>query len=438
MLAGFSEAMTAWRMLGIAAVLAAAPSCTKDEPVLAGGCCAATDAGAAIGTAGAAGAFECPGAPDDAGAAVAADHRFTKITLTDQFYAEGASYGDFDRDGTLDVVAGPYWYRGPSFTEKYELYTPVTFDVTGYSDNFFAFPYDFDRDGWQDVLVVGFPGTQAAWFENPKQPGVHWTRHVVFDHVDNESPDFTDLTDDGQPELVMSFNQELGCALLDPSAPAAPFTFVPISPPGDYVTFTHGLGVGDVDGDGRRDVLEKTGWWRQPDAPGAYPWERHAEAFGDGGAQMFAYDVDGDGDADVITSLQAHGWGLAWFEQVPNAPFVEHVIVPPEPVTDGVVINEPHALALIDMNRDGLADIVTGERFWGHVPQGADFGAPARIYWFELVRDVTGPRYVAHLIDDASGVGTQVVAGDINHDCLPDIVVSNKKGAFVFLHELGA
>ena len=34
-----------------------------------------------------------------------------------------------------------------------------------------------------------------------------------------------------------------------------------------------------------------------------------------GGAEMAVYDVNGDGLNDVVTSLQAHGWGLSWFEQ---------------------------------------------------------------------------------------------------------------------------
>ena len=43
--------------------------------------------------------------------------------------------------------------------------------------------------------------------------------------------------------------------------------------------------------------------------------------------------------------------------------------------------------------------------------------------------------FVPYLIDNDSGVGTQVVAGDINGDGLPDVVVGNKKGTFVHLHE---
>jgi hypothetical protein len=60
------------------------------------------------------------------------------------------------------------------------------------------------------------------------------------------------------------------------------------------------------------------------------------------------------------------------------------------------------------------------------------FETPARIYWFRLVRDGKAPAFEAHLIDDDSGVGTQVTVGDVSGDDLPDVVVANKKGAFVF------
>lgn len=361
------------------------------------------------------------------------------MTLSTDFTCEGASYGDFNRDGARDVVAGPFWYQGPGFSQRHQIYPPVLFDPKGYSDCFFAFVRDFDADGWDDVLVVGFPGRAASWLENPGGAGVDWVRHPVFDAVDNEAPTLVDLTGDGLPELVFNSGGRLGWAAPDPAAPALPWTFHALSPPGNFGAFTHGLGVGDVDGDGRADVLEATGWWKQPASlAGEPPWERHAQPFGQGGAQMLIQDVDGDGDADVITSLEAHGSGLAWYEQRPNGGggFVQHLIVPPDQTAGGIGLHEPHAQALADIDGDGLPDLVTGERFWGHVPAGTpDFAAPARLYWFQLLRDAGGARYVPHLIDAASGVGTQVVVGDVTADGLPDIVVANKKGAFLLVHE---
>jgi hypothetical protein len=369
--------------------------------------------------------------------------RFQKLTLHRQFYCEGASFGDFDRDGRTDVVAGPHWYAGPEFTEQRVIWSvQQPFDPKGYSDCFFQWVRDFDADGWLDVLVVGFPGADASWYENPGNATAAWARHRVIEQVDAESPEFVDLTGDGKPELVFAQGGRLGWAGPG-SDPATPWVFHPLTDVRGYSAFLHGLGTGDLDGDQRADVLEATGFWRQPAALVSDPlWTRADQAFGPGGAQMATYDVDGDGDADVVTTLAAHGYGLAWYEQTaPNAAaFQEHVIVSPDPPAAGaeVVLHEPHALAVADIDGDGLTDIVTGERFWGHVPEGEpDFGAPGRLYWFRLERTADGPKFTPMLIDSDSGVGTQVTVGDATDDGLLDIVVANKKGAFVFVQEPG-
>jgi hypothetical protein len=103
----------------------------------------------------------------------------------------------------------------------------------------------------------------------------------------------------------------------------------------------------------------------------------------------------------------------------------------------GIVFSQLHAVDLIDMDGDGLKDIVTGKRFWAHGAHGdADPEAPAVLYWFKLVRGANqSADFIPYLIDDNSGIGTQVVAGDLNGDKLPDVVVGNKKGTFVHLHQ---
>jgi len=103
----------------------------------------------------------------------------------------------------------------------------------------------------------------------------------------------------------------------------------------------------------------------------------------------------------------------------------------------GLKIAQMHAIDLIDMDGDGIKDIVTGKRFWAHGPEGdVEPNAPAVLYWFKLTRPSKGQaEFVPYLIDNDSGVGTQVIAGHISNKKYPDVVVGNKKGVFVFKHE---
>ena len=397
--------------------------------------------------------------------APAAESTFKKIQVTDKFWSEGADFGDFNHDGTMDIVSGPFWYEGPDFQKRHE-YRPATAtfklkkddgtEVTiegyegglgkknNYSDNFLTFVYDFNGDGWPDILIIGWPGKASTWYENPKGKDGHWPAHVAFDVVDNESPGFADIDGCGKPEIICNSGGYLGYIKPDWSDPTKPWTFHHISPKGKWHKYTHGIGIGDVNGDGRMDLLMADGWWEQPASLAGDPeWKFHPFKFADGTAQMYAYDVNGDGLNDIITCLEPHKYGLVWWEQVRKdgeISFVQHMIMgsKPEDSKQGVKFSQPHAIMLFDMNGDGLLDIVTGKRFWAHGPTGdVEPNAPAVVYWFELVR---GPNktaeFIPHLIDDNSGVGTQVTAGHIaGNPKLGDVVVGNKKGTFVFIQQ---
>jgi hypothetical protein len=266
-------------------------------------------------------------------------HSFKKVHLDKYYWSEGANFGDLNRDGRPDAVSGPYWWAGPDFTKRHEIYPPVTTftikktdgaeeKLPGFegafgkknaysSDNFFSFVHDFNGDGWNDVLTYGLPGTPAFLFFNPAGKEQHWERHRVFDAVDNESPTFADLTGDGRPEIICNSVGTFGYASPDWNDVTAKWLFTSISGKGPWGNFNHGLGIGDVNGDGRLDILERGGWWEQPKSGGtAAAWTRHPVMFSPGGgAQMFAYDVNADGLQDVITSIAGHGYGLGWYEQ---------------------------------------------------------------------------------------------------------------------------
>ena len=369
---------------------------------------------------------------------------FEKIVLTDKYYCDAITAGDINRDGNADVVAGPFWYEGPAFSTAHEFFPAQEFETaTSPTDSMFSYVYDFNGDGWPDILVFGRVHLhQAFWYENPQGNPGHWPKHFVFHRIQGESPPFLDVDGDGRPEIVAHWQNRWGLIQPDWGNPTDPWQLKPITEEGTWHHFYHGTGVGDIDGDTRADLILNEGWYEQPAAPGVN-WLRHEHRFGEkGGAQMFAYDVDGDGDNDVISALDAHGWGLAWFEHIETADgitFRQHKIMGDrtEESAYGAAFSQPHALEVADLNGDGLIDLITGKRRWAHGPQGdVEPNADPVVYWFELRRVGGRAEFIPHLIDRESGVGVQITVTDVNADGQPDVMTASKLGAFVFLNRL--
>lgn len=372
--------------------------------------------------------------------------RFEKKVLIDQYFADGINTGDFNRDGHPDIVAGPFWYEGPTFQKRHEFYPALPQAVEEMpSNSMFSFVHDFNGDGWPDILVLGrVLHHEAFWYENPgKSAGGLWKKHFAVHRVYGESPDFMDIDGDGKPEILSHWQGRWGWWAPDWNEPTKPWRFHAVGEKGEFREYYHGTGVGDMNGDGRMDIVFNEGWWEQPKSAGQ-PWVFRKFKFSNdrGGAHMLVYDIDGDGDNDVVTAINSHGWGLSWFERDDKADgtihFKEHRMMGTreEEAQFGVAFSQPHALCLADINGDGLPDVVTGKRRWAHGPTGdvEPMGTPVN-YWFELRRDPQkGAHYVPHLIDDASALGTQVVAADLNKDGRPDVLTASKLGAFLFLN----
>ena len=386
---------------------------------------------------------------------------FEKLTLSSDYWCDGVNAADINGDGKMDVIAGPFWYEGPSFKTAHAFYDPVPQPVEEKPTNsMFSFPYDFNGDGAVDILVLGrVLFHEAYWFENPGKaevgkPDVRWKKHFVSMRVFGESPLFEDVDGDGKPEIVSISGQtandkikQWGWYAPDWSAPTKPWKFVPITEKADFNHYYHGEGIGDINGDGRADLVLNEGWWEQPakGAPAGTLWKKHPFVFSNdrGGAQILVYDVNGDGKNDIITAKNAHGWGLSWFEQKRDGSgeitFVEHRMMGTreEEKQFGVAFSQPHALALADLDGDGLMDVVTGKRRWAHGPTGdvEPMATPVN-YAFLLRRDAGaagGAKFIPKLIDDNSALGTQVTAVDVNGDKVPDVLTASKLGTFVFL-----
>ncbi len=404
---------------------------------------------------------------------------WNRTQLHRDFYSEGAAIGDINGDGKPDIVAGPFWWEGPTFEKKHAYDEPKIFSIHGYSDNFFAYVHDFNADQKNDILILGFPGKEARLYLNVErtskfvqpvdrtskfvQPdakegtnsevrSTYWPMHLVADVVDNESPVFTDITGDGKPEIVCSSGGKFGWFAPNWEKPTEKWPFVAVTDDMKVAKFTHGLGVGDVNGDGKMDLLEARRWWEAPSAisnsksqiSNPTPWQQHNFAAGvGGGAQMFAYDFDGNGTNDVFTSLAAHRYGVAVFLQTknkePGTANWQRIMLASEQPQDndyGIVFSQPHAAHLADIDGDGIKDIVTGKRYWAHNGHDPDERGHRVIYWYQTKRDGKGGvDFVPHLVDAESGVGVDVQVGDVNGDTLPDIVVANKAGVYILTQE---
>ena len=373
--------------------------------------------------------------------------RFQMQRVSDMYYSWGAAAADFNKDGAMDIVAGPYIYFGPDFTNYREIFPAVPFNpAKDFAEVNCEYAFDFTGDGWPDVLT-GPPN--ATLYVNPKGESRRWDKYVVVPGIQTEVTVLKDIDGSGIPALVYGKNGAMCYAKPDP-ANATKFIEHAISEPG--LALVHGVGIGDINGDGRMDILNPNGWWEQPATNADKSlWTYHPQAFGRyahrswnaGGAAMAVYDVNGDGLNDVVTSLNAHGFGLAWFEQKRDArgniSFVRHMISDDYRFKNagGVTFSQPHGSTFADIDGDGIPDFIVGKRYWSHLDVYFDpdpYSAPV-LYWYRTVRNPKAPggaEFVPELIHNRSGAGSDVTAVDLNNDGKTDVITSTDRGTFIF------
>lgn len=221
---------------------------------------------------------------------------------------------------------------------------------------------DVDGDGDEDFVGARYSPGLVFWLEQPKRPHEEaWKYHLIDEVIDGIHGLYVkDVDGDGKSDLIANSAQPKGqfassivwLKSLNRGTKWKRTVFAA----GDAPGLSHYHGAGDLNGDGRVDIVSaaKVGkegewfaWWEQPRG-GAGPWKKHVLATGeDGATNPLVADLNRDGKMDVIAS-RGHGLGLLWFE---GPGFAKHSI--------DASLYGPHSLAIGDIDGDGDVDAVT-------------------------------------------------------------------------------
>jgi len=355
---------------------------------------------------------------------------FDLLVVDKTFRGEGVWMADVDRDGLNDMLTGDFWYKAPDW-ERFEIREPGDWQPKEWSTIMNIYVGDWNEDGYPDQLIMPFPGKRVFWYENPKGGPGRWEKHDVGFSYANETPNFRPLF--GKENIVVTpsvDNQRFAWWTPgdDPTAFWEEHTLSGGATDPRTSKYDHGIGTGDLDGDGRKDIFTPIGWWKHPFDPSKV-WKYTPSNFGSShssnhSCEVQVYDVDGNGKNDLVMG-NPHKYGVWWNQNLGNGKWQKNMI--------DKLPSQVHALHIGDMDNDGLTDIVTGKRRYAHNGSGIDGEGDALLIWYKLVRSDGKASFKKYVIKPKeAGVGTDFWIGDYNRDQFWDIVVSNKHGIQIY------
>ncbi|MFA7691272.1 MAG: VCBS repeat-containing protein [Candidatus Hydrogenedentes bacterium] len=341
---------------------------------------------------------------------------------------EAASIFDVDNDGVKDLFSGGFWYKGPDFKTAHKV-TEIQ-AIQNYFDDFSNIPVDVNGDGLMDIITGGWWGLTLQWRENPGNTG-EWITHDIAEVGNIERTCPCDFDNDGYPEFIPVVTPVSVFKLIRDEDGKGTGRFEKYVISGG--TGGHGLGCGDINGDGRNDIILAGGWLEAPEDPyqgDAWIWHEEFE-LDHASLPILVYDVNGDGLNDLIYGA-AHDYGLWWMEQgkdeAGKRSWTRHDI--------DTERSQYHDLRLVDLDNDGKLELITGKRYYAH--NGSDPGAddPIGLYYFKI----DGTTFTRHTIDygeagKASGAGIYFWVDDVDGNGWQDILAPGKDGLYLFLNQ---
>ncbi len=370
-------------------------------------------------------------------------------------FSETASILDVDNDGDLDIVAGRNWYEAPLWI-KHSNFRPGAETNGPETESNSEFAMDVDGDGWVDIVSSGWMFMKGAyWYRNPgpdAEPGSQWESHKIHQAFNMEGVIHGDIDGDGDEDILVnhwSLVDGQGMTWLEHIDQAPWFVEHVVGTQGD----THGNGLGDVNMDGRMDIITGQGWYEQPAKATDTPWtfhadwdfkSAHAERASATAHPILVHDVNEDGLNDIIIG-SAHAYGLAWYEQKLDASgkrtFERHWIE--------TEYSQFHTLALGDLNGDGKDDLIAGKRLFAHYGGDVGVGEPSFVFWY----DIKGGEFERHILsfnhtpyypdegginpppNNVVGVGMKINVADMDQDGRNDVILAGKTGLYIFYNK---